>query len=92
MLRSRRLPSREGATAIWNSPAFALVGIGTYLAISIAGMAVVGNLLDRRFDTEPVLTLIFLVLGLAVGFYGAYVQLRDFVRRSLPPPDEKDGR
>jgi F0F1-type ATP synthase assembly protein I len=78
--------------AIWNSPAFALVGIGTYLAVSIAGMAVVGNLIDRRFDTEPVLTLIFLTLGLAVGFYGAYVQLRDFVRRSLPSPDDRNGR
>ena len=92
MLLSPRPRSRKGATAIWNSPAFALVGIGTFLATSIAGMAVVGHLLDRRFDTEPVLTLVFLVLGLAVGFYGAYVQLRDLVRRSLPPPGDGEDR
>lgn len=54
-------------------------------------MAVVGNLLDRRFETEPVLTLVFLVLGLLVGFYGAYVQLRDFMRSSLPPDRDGDG-
>lgn len=82
---------REGAEAIWNSPAFGLLGIGAFLATSIAGMAVVGNLLDRRFETEPVLTLVFLVLGLLVGFYGAYVQLRDFMRSSLPPDRDGDG-
>ncbi len=52
-------------------------------------MTVVGHLLDRRFDTEPILTLVFLVLGLAAGFYGAYVQLRDFVRSTSRPP--RDG-
>ena len=55
-------------------------------------MAVVGHLLDRRFETEPLLTLVFLVLGLAAGFYGAYVQLRDLMRRSLPPPRDGEGR
>ncbi len=55
-------------------------------------MTVVGRLLDGRFDTEPVLTLVFLVMGLAAGFYGAYVQLRDFTRRSLPPRQDGDNR
>ena len=54
-------------------------------------MTVVGNLLDRRFDTEPLLTLVFLVLGLAVGLYGAYTQLRDLMRRSFPPPGNGEG-
>lgn len=55
-------------------------------------MTVVGHLLDGRFDTDPVLTLVFLVLGLLTGFYGAYVQLRDFMRSTLPPRDDGDGR
>lgn len=76
--------------AIWNSPAFGLLGIGAYLATSIAGMAVVGHLLDGHFETEPVLTLVFLTLGLAAGFYGAYVQLRELMQRSLPPPRDRD--
>ena len=67
--------------AIWNSPAFGLLGIGFFLATSIAGMAVVGNWLDGRFGTEPVLTLLFLTLGLLAGFYGAFTQLRDLLRR-----------
>ncbi len=77
---------------MWNSPAFGLLGIGFYLATSIVAMAVIGNALDRRFDTEPVLTLIFLVLGLFLGFYGAYVRLRQVMQRSSPPPDERNGR
>ena len=76
---------------MWNSPAFGLLGIGSFLATSIVGLTVVGSLLDKRFDTEPVLTLVFLVLGLATGFYGAYVQLRDFIRASQPRHD-RDGR
>lgn len=51
----------------------------------------VGHYLDRRFETEPVLTLVFLVLGLLAGFYGAYVQLRDFMQASLPPDRDGDG-
>jgi len=68
-------------TAIWDSPAFSLLGIGFFLATSIVGLTVVGNLIDRRFDTEPVWTVVFLVLGLASGFYGAYRQLRDFTEQ-----------
>lgn len=92
MLLSARPPSRKGAPAIWNSPAFGLLGIGMFLATSIAGMAVVGQLLDRRFDSEPLLTLVFLVLGLLGGFYGAFVQLRDFMRAAQTPRKGGDGR
>ena len=67
--------------AIWNSPAFGLLGIGFFLATSIAGMAVVGHWLDGRFDTDPVLTLLFLTAGLLLGFYGAFTQLRDLLQR-----------
>jgi F0F1-type ATP synthase assembly protein I len=77
---------------MWNSPAFGLLGIGTFLATSIVGLTVVGSLLDKRFDTEPVLTLVFLVLGLATGFYGAYVQLRDFIRATQQPGNDREGR
>ena len=87
MLGSRRPRPGRGAP-VWSSPALGLVGIGSYLAVSIAGMAIVGNLLDRRFDTDPLLTLVFLVLGLLVGLLGAYRQLR----RLLQSTAEGDGR
>ena len=65
---------------VLNSPAIGFVSIGSYLATSIVGLTLVGRWLDGRFDTEPVLTLAFLVLGLVVGFYGAYTQLRRVLR------------
>jgi F0F1-type ATP synthase assembly protein I len=90
VLGSRRPRPGRGAP-VWSSPALGLVGIGSYLAVSIAGMAIVGSLLDRRFDTDPLLTLVFLVLGLLVGFLGAYRQLRR-VLQSTAEGDRRKGR
>ena len=67
---------------MWNSPAFGLLGIGSYLATSIVGLTLLGVWLDGRFDTRPGLTLVFLVLGLVLGFYGAYQQLRELTKRT----------
>lgn len=71
------------------SPAFALVGVGFSLGIWIGGSAFLGNYLDGRFDTDPVLTLVFLVLGLGIGFYDAYRRLRDLIARTNAPTDRK---
>ena len=62
-----------------NSPAFRLIGVGFSLAFWIGGGAFLGHYLDGRFGTQPVLTLILLVLGLVLGFYDAYRRLRDVV-------------
>jgi ATP synthase protein I len=67
---------------MWNSPAFGLLGIGFALGIWIAGGALLGNYLDGRFDTRPVLTLVFLALGLTLGFYDAYRRLREVTSRN----------
>lgn len=66
--------------AVWSNPAFALVGIGFSLAFWIAGGALLGHWLDGRFDTQPVLTLVLLVLGMTFGFYDAYRRLRELVK------------
>ena len=70
---------------MWNNPAFALVGIGSYLAASIVLPTLLGRFLDARYETDPALTLLGLLLGLAAGLYGSYMQLRDFLRRANPP-------
>lgn len=72
----------------WDSPAFGLLGIGFSLGIWIGGGAVLGHVLDGRFGTEPILTLVFLGLGLLIGFYDAYRRLRALVAAS----ERKAGR
>ncbi len=64
-----------------NSPAFELVGVGASLAFWIVGGALLGNHLDGRFDTRPILTLVLLVLGMMIGLYDAYRRLRDVMAR-----------
>ena len=59
-----------------------LVGIGSYLASAIVVPTVIGHYLDGRFGTEPVLTLVLLVVGLMAGFLGAYRQLQDVLREA----------
>lgn len=70
---------------MWNNPGFALVGIGSYLAVSIVLPTLLGRFLDERWGTDPALTLLGLLLGLVIGMFGAYTQLRDFLRRVNPP-------
>jgi F0F1-type ATP synthase assembly protein I len=66
---------------MWNSPVLGFVGIGSYLAAAIVVPTIIGHALDGRFGTEPVLTLVFLLVGLIAGFFGAYRQLQDLLRR-----------
>jgi F0F1-type ATP synthase assembly protein I len=58
-------------------PSVQLIGIGWYVALTIVLGAVGGVFLDRAIDTKPVFTLLGLVLGLFLAFYGGYVQLME---------------
>jgi F0F1-type ATP synthase assembly protein I len=58
------------------------VGIGSYLATTIVGLTLIGRWLDGRFETDPLLTMVFLVLGLLVGLIGAYRQLQVVLEQS----------
>ena len=49
-----------------------LVGVGWYIALSIILGTVGGVWLDRRLDTLPLFTLVGVVVGSAVAFYGVY--------------------
>lgn len=49
----------------------------------------VGLLLDRRFGTEPILTLCGAGLGFAVGLYRLIRQANQY-RKSAEPKDRKD--
>ncbi len=67
---------------MWKSPVLNLIGIGSYLATAIVVPTVIGHYLDGRFGTEPVFTLVLLVVGLLAGFLGAYRQLQDVLRQT----------
>lgn len=54
------------------SAAMSLIGIGWYFAICIVGGVVGGLLLDGWLDTKPLFSLVGLVLGLVVAFYGGF--------------------
>ena len=78
-----RPPQRSGSgPTAWVSPAFGLVGIGSYLATTIVGLTLIGRWLDGRFETDPLLTMVFLALGLLVGLIGAYRQLQVVLEQS----------
>ena len=60
-------------------PALRLVGIGWYVALCIVLGTGGGVWLDRRFDLDPLLTLVGLFLGLGLAFYGGYLMLLDLL-------------
>lgn len=73
-------------------PTARLIGIGWYFAICIVIGVVGGALLDQVAGTTPLLTLLGLLLGLVVAFYGGYHMLMDVVASQQRRSDEGDGR
>lgn len=67
---------------------FQVVGVGWYVALSLLGGILGGHWLDNHFSTLPVFTLIGLVGGSVLAFYGAYHMVRPLVG---PDDDTKDG-
>jgi len=55
--------------------ALRLIGVGFFIGGSILGGVWLGLWLDSRFDTEPILVIVGLFLGLIVAFYGVYEML-----------------
>lgn len=65
--------------------ALRLVGVGFFIGGSIIGGVLAGLWLDRQFNTEPILVIAGLLLGITVAFYGVYEML-------LPLLGEKKDR
>ena len=55
--------------------ALKLVGMGWYISGSILLGVLAGRWLDSKLDTEPLLIIVGLILGLAIAFYGVYHML-----------------
>ena len=61
------------------TPAVQLLGLGSYVAVCIAGGTIGGFYLDKALDTGRILTLTGLALGLAAALYGGYRMLMDTI-------------
>ncbi len=59
--------------------ALRLIGVGFYIGGSIMLGVVVGLWLDSRLNTEPILVIVGLILGIIVAFYGVYRMLLPFI-------------
>jgi F0F1-type ATP synthase assembly protein I len=62
--------------------AVSLLGIGWFFAVSIIGGILGGLLLDGWLDTKPLFSILGLVLGLAVAFYGGFRALMRVIAES----------
>lgn len=45
------------------------IGLGSQLAATVVVMVLLGVWLDKKFSTEPILTIIFSFIGIAGGMY-----------------------
>jgi ATP synthase protein I len=58
--------------------------IGIAMVLAIFGCFFLGRWLDRQLGTEPYLTLLFLLIGIAAGFRNMYVLIKSYVRNDKP--------
>ncbi|MBS5788367.1 MAG: AtpZ/AtpI family protein [Clostridioides difficile] len=55
--------------------------LGLTIVVCIVGCTLVGRFLDAKFDTSPILTIIFLILGVGGAFSSSYKTLIVFTKR-----------
>ncbi|MDV2989480.1 MAG: AtpZ/AtpI family protein [Dehalogenimonas sp.] len=52
--------------------ALKFIGVGWFISFAILGGVLLGRWVDQRLNSEPLVLIIGLFLGLIVAFYGAY--------------------
>lgn len=51
--------------------------LGMLIAFPISGGTILGFYLDRYFHTSPVLTLVFLFVGIILAFFGVFRRMKE---------------
>lgn len=69
---------------------FVYGAVATEMAISVGVATLLGYFLDSRFETAPVLTIVFMALGCVAGVF-CFVKLRKMLQAKIGL-DERDGR
>jgi F0F1-type ATP synthase assembly protein I len=67
------MPAESPRPSLWR-----FLGIGAEFFSPILGGAIAGYYLDIYFHTQPVMAVSGVFLGIALGFYRLFVELRDF--------------
>jgi ATP synthase protein I len=67
---------------------FQILGVGWYVALTILAGLMGGLWLDGKFNTLPLFTLVGLVAGITLAFYGMYRMIAPLVGNDN---DTKDG-
>ncbi|MCI0849639.1 MAG: AtpZ/AtpI family protein [Chloroflexi bacterium] len=68
-------------------PAARLIGIGWFFVVCIVGGLLGGVFLDRLTGTEPLLTMLGLLLGLVTAFVGGYRMLMEVLGTYQDPKE-----
>jgi ATP synthase protein I len=58
--------------------------IGIAMVIAIFGCFYLGRWLDQQLETEPTLTLLFLLIGIAAGFRNMYLLVKRYIKEDKP--------
>ena len=67
------MPAESAPPNLWR-----FLGIGVEFFSPIIGGAIAGYYLDVYFHTAPAIAVVGVFLGIALGFYRLFVELRDF--------------
>lgn len=74
---------------IW---ALQFVGVGWYIALCIVLGTLGGVWLDRRLGTSPLFSLLGILGGTALGFYGLYRMLAPGLRQNGGRDNQTNGK
>ena len=55
--------------------------VGLMMLIPILGCTFMGKFLDSKFNTQPIFTIVFLILGIGGAFMGVYKTLIVYTKR-----------